>query len=43
MLREITAGQFAMPHGLTVDREGNLWATDVALHQVLKLAPDAAC
>jgi peptidylamidoglycolate lyase len=27
---------FSMPHGLTVDNEGNLWATDVALHQVFK-------
>lgn len=39
-LREIGAGTFAMPHGLSVDREGNLWATDVALHEVIKLAPD---
>lgn len=39
-LREIAAGVFAMPHGLSVDPEGNLWATDVALHQIIKLAPD---
>lgn len=39
-LREIAAGTFAMPHGLSVDPDGNLWATDVALHQVIKLAPD---
>jgi hypothetical protein len=25
-----------MPHGLTVDSQGNLWLTDVALHQVFK-------
>jgi hypothetical protein len=25
-----------MPHGLTVDHEGNIWLTDVALHQVIK-------
>lgn len=25
-----------MPHGLTVDSEGNVWLTDVALHQVFK-------
>lgn len=39
-LRDIAAGIFAMPHGLSVDPDGNLWATDVALHQVIKLAPD---
>lgn len=39
-LREFAAAQFAMPHGLTVDHQGNLWATDVGLHQVIKLAPD---
>ncbi|HKJ18745.1 MAG TPA: peptidyl-alpha-hydroxyglycine alpha-amidating lyase family protein [Xanthomonadales bacterium] len=27
---------FAMPHGLTVDRNDNVWLTDVALHQVYK-------
>lgn len=34
------AGQFAMPHGLSVDHQGNVWLTDVALHQVFKLDPD---
>jgi peptidylamidoglycolate lyase len=29
-----------MPHSLTVDREDNVWLTDVGLHQVLKLTPD---
>ncbi len=29
-------GCFIMPHGLTVDHEGNLWLTDVGLHQVFK-------
>ena len=36
------ARQFAMPHGLSVDRQGNVWLTDVALHQVFKLDPTAA-
>lgn len=27
---------FYMPHGLTIDSEGNTWLTDVALHQVFK-------
>jgi peptidylamidoglycolate lyase len=28
-----------MPHGLTIDSEGNLWLTDVGLHQVFKYDP----
>lgn len=34
------ARQFIMPHGLTVDHEGNLWLTDVGLHQVFKFTPE---
>ena len=34
------AGRFIMPHGLTVDHEGNVWLTDVGLHQVFKCTPD---
>jgi peptidylamidoglycolate lyase len=30
------AGRFNMPHGLTVDRNDDLWLTDVGLHQVFK-------
>jgi DNA-binding beta-propeller fold protein YncE len=29
-----------MPHGLTIDHDGNYWLTDVALHQVLKFSPN---
>lgn len=25
-----------MPHGLTIDSNGNVWLTDVALHQIFK-------
>ena len=32
--------KFIMPHGLTVDHEGNLWLTDVGLHQVFKCTPE---
>ena len=32
------AGHFIMPHGLTVDRNNNVWITDVALHQVFKFS-----
>ncbi len=34
------ADTFVMPHGLTIDRENNLWLTDVGLHQVFKFAHD---
>ncbi|KAK7072789.1 hypothetical protein SK128_007896, partial [Halocaridina rubra] len=27
---------FFMPHGLTLDKDDNIWVTDVGLHQVLK-------
>ena len=30
------ANFFIMPHGLTVDKENNVWVTDVALHQIFK-------
>jgi peptidylamidoglycolate lyase len=36
------AGRFAMPHGLTVDGQDNIWVTDVALHQVFKFTRDGA-
>jgi peptidylamidoglycolate lyase len=29
-------GLFIMPHGLTVDKDNNVWVTDVGLHQVFK-------
>ena len=28
-----------MPHGLTIDPSGNIWITDVAMHQVFKFSP----
>lgn len=31
---------FYMPHGLTIDSEGNFWVTDVAMHQVLMFKPN---
>lgn len=36
------AGRFAMPHGLTVDGQDNVWVTDVALHQVFKFTHEGA-
>ena len=32
--------RFLMPHGLTVDKQNNIWVTDVALHQVFKFSHD---
>jgi DNA-binding beta-propeller fold protein YncE len=46
-LRSIGAGLFAMPHGLHVDKDGNVWVTDAAVakdksrgEQVIKMSPD---
>jgi peptidylamidoglycolate lyase len=40
LLNSWGTGMFIMPHGLTVDHEGNLWLTDVGLHQVFKFTPE---
>ncbi len=34
------ANYFIMPHGLTVDKQNNIWLTDVGLHQVFKFSRD---
>ena len=46
-IRSIGAGLFALPHGLHVDRDGNVWVTDAAIskdktkgQQVIKMSPD---
>ena len=46
-IRSIGAGLFAFPHGLHVDKDGNIWVTDAAVskdgkkgEQVIKLSPD---
>ncbi|MEO8301831.1 MAG: peptidyl-alpha-hydroxyglycine alpha-amidating lyase family protein [Rhizomicrobium sp.] len=46
-IRSIGAGLFAMPHGLHVDKDGNVWVTDAAIskdkskgQQVIKLSPE---
>ena len=33
--------RFYLPHGLTVDKQGNVWVTDVALHQVFRFPKDS--
>ncbi len=35
-VREIGAGLFENPHGLRIDREGNIWTADLGTHVVLK-------
>lgn len=32
--------RFIMPHGLTIDSGGNVWLTDVGLHQVFQCTPE---
>ena len=46
-LKSIGSGMFVFPHGLHVDRDGNVWVTDAQGskdgtkgHQVIKFAPD---
>ena len=34
------AGLFVMPHGITIDRDDNVWLTDVGRHQVFKFSSD---
>jgi len=34
------ADYFIMPHGLTVDKDNNVWVTDVGLHQIFKFSHD---
>ncbi|MEJ8844315.1 peptidyl-alpha-hydroxyglycine alpha-amidating lyase family protein [Lacibacter sp. H375] len=38
IINEWGANQFIMPHGLTVDKNDNVWVTDVGLHQILKFS-----
>lgn len=40
IINEWGAGIFIMPHGLTVDKNDNIWITDVGLHQVFKFSHD---
>ncbi len=38
-LRTLAQGVFTLPHGLRVDAEDNIWATDIGSHIVVKLDP----
>jgi sugar lactone lactonase YvrE len=39
-LRTMARGVFTNPHGLRIDREGNIWATDTGAHFVVKMTAD---
>jgi peptidylamidoglycolate lyase len=36
VLKSWGANLFIMPHGLEIDKENNIWVTDVGLHQIFK-------
>jgi DNA-binding beta-propeller fold protein YncE len=38
-IRSFGEGLFTRSHGLRIDKDGNIWATDVGAHTVLKLDP----
>ena len=41
LVKSFGAGIFAFPHGICVDRDGNVWVTDgQGSHQVFKFSPD---
>jgi len=40
LLKSWGADLFLMPHGLEIDRDNNIWVTDVGLQQVLKFNSD---
>src|SRR5437868_9133458 len=45
MVKHFGAGKFVFPHGISVDKQGNVWVTDGQAdgakgHQVIKFSPD---
>ena len=38
-IRAFGEGLFVRSHGLRIDKDGNLWTTDVSAHTVMKLSP----
>ena len=38
-VRSFGEGLFTRSHGLRIDKEGNIWATDVGAHTVMKISP----
>lgn len=40
LLAKWGAGQFIMPHGISIDPKGKVWITDVAREQVFRFSPE---
>ncbi|WP_285710693.1 peptidyl-alpha-hydroxyglycine alpha-amidating lyase family protein [Erythrobacter oryzae] len=40
LLAQWGAGQFVMPHGISIDPDGKVWITDVAREQVMRFSPE---
>jgi DNA-binding beta-propeller fold protein YncE len=38
-IRHLGEGSYTRPHGMRIDREDNIWTTDVAAHTVTKMSP----
>ncbi len=38
-IRAFGEGLFTRSHGIRIDQDGNIWATDVGAHTVMKLSP----
>jgi sugar lactone lactonase YvrE len=38
-LRSLAEGVFTLPHGMRIDAEDNIWATDIGSHIVVKMDP----
>ncbi len=38
-IRSFGEGLFTRSHGLKIDKDGNIWATDVGAHTVMKISP----
>ncbi|XP_041372877.1 peptidyl-glycine alpha-amidating monooxygenase B-like [Gigantopelta aegis] len=41
LIRKFGSNSYFMPHGMEVDSHGNMWITDVALHQVMRIPAGA--
>ena len=41
-VRAFGEGLFTRSHGIRIDKDGNIWATDVGAHTVMKLSPQGA-
>jgi len=41
-IRAFGEGLFTRSHGIRIDKDGNIWATDVGAHTVMKLSPQGS-